>query len=277
MKYCTQFHKNFAYLDKIDELIIDYNKNNINIIDFVQTERPQEQRIILDIYKMKEKLDFRILEAAVKVHKNLAVKLGIHQLDIANELSVANISFFFEELANNWDTLISFINYGVSDVYIANEMGFDIKEISKICKRNNVNIRVFPNVAQNGSKLTRYNEDSFKSFYIRPEDTCLYECYVDVFEFFGTLDRHSVLYDIYTSQKWSGDLKDLIIGLNTSINNRSIVPAFGDKRLDCQKKCNKGNCVLCDKIFTFNKELVKNNIVFKKNEVTKDEQHQEDS
>ena len=86
------------------------------------------------------------------------------------------------------------IRYGVSDVYIVNEFAFYLPQIKKNCG-DEVKIRVFPNVSQSTDKL--HVLPTVTSFFIRPEDIPFYEEYVDVCEFFGTVDRNEVLYKIY--------------------------------------------------------------------------------
>ena len=46
--------------------------------------------------------------------------------------------------------------------------------------------------------------NTFQQFYIRPDAVQLYEEFVDVFEFFGPLDKQPVLYDIYYDEISSG-------------------------------------------------------------------------
>lgn len=259
MNYCIQYHKSFRYLDKINEIIITYKDKEITVVDFLKTI-DENIRVILDISQTKVDIDSNLqcFLAARGVHKNLAIKISLDNKDAAMDLYEHNIPFFFDTLVDNWDTVISFIKYNVSDIYIVNELGFELKDIAELCHNNKVKVRVFPNVAQTSSKIN--NIDTIKSFFIRPEDIELYEPYVDVCEFFGPLDRQSVLYDIYTDKRWHGNLEQLIIGLKTSINNKNIIPAFGEKRVNCKKKCYQNNCALCDKILLFVNQLDKANL-----------------
>lgn len=255
MKYSINFHRDFRYMEEIDEIIITYKDKNAEVLDFLKTVS-ENQRVILDTTKddniVIEK-NLEIFSAAKKIHKNIAIKMALWQRGAAADLYEENIPFFFDTFVDSWDILISFIKMNVSDVYVANELGFELKNISKVCKDANVNIRVFPNVAQTSSKID--NLDMLKAFFIRPEDIYAYEPYVDICEFFGPLDRQSVLYEIYKSEKWLGDLRELIIGLNFSIGSRTILPCFGEERVNCGKKCYYGQCIICDKIKTISNQL----------------------
>ena len=58
----------------------------------------------------------------------------------------------------------------------------------------NIQIRVFPNVAQSRSEIP-----AIKQFFIRPEDLNAYEPYVDIYEFYrvNSSINTDVLYEIY--------------------------------------------------------------------------------
>ena len=86
---------------------------------------------------------------------------------------------------------------------------------------------------------------------------------VDVCEFFGEPKHMPILLKIYKEdKKWLGALKDLIIGLHTTIDNRLInFDFFGEGRINCGKKCLKGNaCRRCDKVVELAKTLEKVNL-----------------
>lgn len=277
MKYCAKFYRDFRYMNEVDEIMITYKNQDANLIKFL-VEIPEWQRIVVDISHnedMKIEENLSIFYAAFRQHKNLTIKMSITQKDMCADLFEQNIPYFFDEFVDKWDVLISFIKLGVSDVYIVNELGFELKNVSKVCKENNVNIRVFPNVAQSGSKIN--NLDKLKTFFIRPEDIYAYEEYVDICEFFGPLDRQSVLYKIYKNERWMGNLEELIIGLNISFSNRTILPIFGEKRINCEKKCYYGQCIICEKIETVANQLKEAEIelVTKRNKDIKDEDEYE--
>jgi hypothetical protein len=99
-----------------------------------------------------------------------------------------------------------------------------------------------------------------EKFFIRPDDVELYEDYVDTLEFVGPGDRLSVLYEIYTSGKWLGDLKELIMGFKEELPfpNTGVAPYFGQQRIKCKHRCMINQCELCDEIRTV-AEMMKDN------------------
>lgn len=270
MKYAINYHKGFRYMDRIDEVMIIYKDKLSELIDFVK-DMPQERRVILDIAANPQIViedNLETIRNVMQVHKNIALKISLAQREVCVDLYEMNIPFFFCEFADSWDTLVSFIRYRVSDVYVVNELAFEMKDVSKMCKEYGVNIRVFPNVAQTSSRIN--NLDKLKSFFIRPEDVEIYEPYVDIFEFFGPDDRESVLFEVYNNGKWAGDLKDLIIGLDISLHSDTIMPLFGEERVNCGKQCYKGRCIICDKVVALAKQLEEAKIKLVKTEMRKD-------
>ena len=134
---------------------------------------------------------------------------------------------------------IFFLNFGY--IYVVEELGFDLASLQD----QGVILRVIPNIAQcyvDGKGII----PEITKFWIRPEDTEIYEEYIDVFEFYKLDDvRISTVYKVYKNRQWLGDLKDLILDLDVDINNKTISPHFGRMRTTCRKKCLYGKCNVC--------------------------------
>ena len=246
MKYCFHYNIRNRNLSKADELIFDYYEDNVNLIEKVQTIS-EKVRIIIDITNFGGKPNWDIIGASVQVHPNSAVLITKTQIDFVSALRMKNIKWFFADGCYTWDLLNECLNYGVTDVYIIDELGFDIINVSRVCKDKGVQVRVYPNVAQTSARLLTLGD--YTSFYIRPEDVKIYEEYIDIFEFFGSSNKESVLYDIYSSEEWDGPLESLILNLyrGDMVKNSLIPNIFGFYRLECKKKCNYHACRLCKK------------------------------
>lgn len=263
MKYAAHYHTSFRYMQEIDELIIKFNDRNFNIIPFVE-EKPQEQRIIVDVTGIAEEQILNYLPdfiRAAAVHSNIALRLGIHQRVAAPDLYENNIPFFFDEFIDTWDKLASIVKLQVSDVYIVSDLGFTLSEVSLYCKKNGVKVRVFPNVSQFSAPVG--NLDRITGFFIRPEDIPLYEEYVDVCELWCDLDRQSVLYEIYKKQNWIGRVDEIITNFNAEIGNKTIAPIFGEMRINCKKRCYRGQCNKCYRVVDMSKELDDKHLIIK--------------
>ncbi len=62
-----------------------------------------------------------------------------------------------------------------------------------------------------------------------------YSNFVDVIEFYDSIEQQNVLYSIYFKDKeWNGDLREIIKGLELKVNNYYILGSeFGKRRTHC--------------------------------------------
>ena len=256
MKYAVRYYKDSSALKKADEIILRYDDRHEpeDLLEHLDNYK-SIPRIILDISDYKDE-DILLLDnldtwvAAKEYYNNIAIRLDYSQRDIVPYLHKENIDYFFSNRVDTIDIINNFIYLGVSDIYICNELGFSLGKIADYIHECGVNIRVYPNVAQ--TSADKNFGAGIKTFFIRPDDTVFYEPYVDIFEFFGDTSKHAVLYDIYKSEEWLGDLNEIITDLNMSLTNVSILPDFAETRLNCDKKCGyNGRCVMCDRILDF--------------------------
>lgn len=68
-------------------------------------------------------------------------------------------------------------------------------------------------------------------------------------EFFNAVynkDSLNVLYDLYNNgERWAGPLKEIIQNFKGDTDSYYLIPYFGEKRLNCNKRCNVTNCNFC--------------------------------
>lgn len=255
MKYSMYYYRKSFYKNKIDELIIIYKEKSIHLIDFMET-RPQEQRVVLDITALENPEEcIDIFAEAAKLHPSLALKMSAYQLndDDLDKLKELNIPFFYDKYIYTWDELNSIIKKGVSDVYITNEFAFKMDKIANHCHKNQVNVRVFPNVAQSTALLGGIDE--LTKFFIRPEDVDIYEPYVDYMELFGNPSTLDFCYKIYQQKTWFGLLNQLIIGYDGDAYNREMSNMFGLYRTKCGKICSYSGCSICHRFADISKKM----------------------
>ena len=185
-----------------------------------------------------------------------------------------NIPFFFTNFARTKEMVDIMRQMGASSIYIVESLAFDLKALQYMREVYDLTYRVYPDVAQHTKDLGEY-VSSLKKFFIRPEDTEIYENYVDVFEFWRNDDRLSVIYEIYKQQQWLGDLQDIIAGLGKSIDNKTLAPHFGQMRVCCNKVCLEGKCYLCEEMEKLAERFAEANLEIvkkrKKPERTKEE------
>jgi hypothetical protein len=74
------------------------------------------------------------------------------------------IPFFFCNFVTTIDKMYGLMKYHPTDMYICEELGFNLKNIAKILHENNILLRTFPNICQTSFPET----DGLLSFFIRP-------------------------------------------------------------------------------------------------------------
>jgi len=273
-----------------DEIIIKYNEPAPldHLIWFATEKCKPEQRLVIDFdfvtillideiagrtYNEEEKQkrfenEIEKFVALKEQHSNIAIKIYLTfnkiMSDFIQSLKVNKIAFFLNDLPRTIAEVDALVKYGVSDIYIANYLGFNLTDIRRIAE--NVNIRVYPNVAQNSPICDLVDEldNSIKTFFIRPEDLEVYEDYVDIIEFYGAIDKQDVLMNIYKDGYWMGNLNELILDFKEDINCMNLMPDFGFYRLACGHRCDLGKCNYCDISKSLAAELKAKDIYIKK-------------
>lgn len=261
IKYHPQQHKDVVKL--ADELRIKYNRKDNTLLEFLEIYKEKRIIIIINTEDILEK-DL-LLFKELKEKYNIIICLDM-DLAVAERLKEYEISFFFDELISDWDMLNGILDFGVTDVYIVENLCFELDAVAAKVHSYNTKIRVFPNVAQSSWKDT----PALKKFFIRPEDIDAYEDYVDVIEFWdGDYDnqRHMALVfqRVYIeNKKWFGKLNEIIYGLDCDLDSRFVIPRFAEARIKCGKKCQKGGkCNICGAIDDLSKTLEKAEIMVK--------------
>ena len=263
MHFCVNFARNFRHFDDIDEVIL----NDITNLDKVQTFLNEgiinkRSKVILNIAgSALSSQELQGAPAIINMLKsqgwNIVVKINREDKDLFKS---NNIPFFYYMFAKNLEQVYSQAFDGVSEIYVTEELGFRLKDLQNIKELFDIKYRVIPNIAQSA------DNSIFKPmvrFWIRPEDTSLYEPLVDTFELLGGKNesRISVIYEIYKQQQWLGNLDDIILDFSSDsdvkIPNTGINPHFAEMRLNCGRRCLTGApCNICyqmaDLAVTFN-------------------------
>ena len=206
----------------------------------------------------KQDRDYEIINALKKKYPETFIVLCFpkYSKELEQSLSDQNLPHYYNDFITDWDRFNGFLHLNVTDIFIAENLAFNVKILSSAAKKHDKSLRSFCNVCESSWDET----SSIKTFFIRPEDINLYENYIDTFEFY-TDDRNAarlnVLYEVYAKdKKWFGKLNEIIVGYEGEEDSRFIIPLFGEKRLDCDKRCMKdGSCRICDRIIELGKTL----------------------
>ena len=258
MKYCCEFTGEFPKLECYDEVIVKLFANDdiTNIRQFFD-KYPKQTVIIHLVDNSKEYIDKNLLERLLNIlptsHFKYKLKLNNPYdentgvlVDYCHE---NEIPFFFDMLVDDWDILQYIIDLHPTDVYIVNQLGFELPILAPMLHSENIDVRVYPNIAQSANKYA----DPVRKFYVRPEDLDVYTPFVDVYEFLIDANENTLkqlYYIIYAEETvWEGPLNLLIAGLDVEFDNRGVYNSFGMKRLMCGKKCVKNrSCNFCENI-----------------------------
>ena len=270
MKYCLRYANSSKVLIKeADEISIIYNKNDAELPAFI--EKHPNQRITLIIQHPEDAFDnFEIkkLRAVAEKYADTQLTICLYQLckraaidnAIIEKVRQVGLPWYTGNTVTSWDALHYFLALGVSDVYITEELCFDLPIVAKLCHEKGVGVRVIPNVAQSSINET----PDLKKFFIRPEDLETYAPYIDTIEFWGELTQQDTYYKIYKSGRWYGDLKEIIFSFDTEFDSRRVLPIFGSARLGCGKRCFKGfNYSICDNVHSISKKMEAQNLIIK--------------
>lgn len=254
MKYCITYdssNANCKYLNEVDEILINYNRKDLTLLDFMLEH--QEQRIIIMITWEGDFLDNNCIEIFKHIHESYPeLNFAFCFWNIPDNEKLlkvvqdSELPFFFGNFVKDWDTLHYFKKFNPTDMYVTESLGFEIQKVAAVLAPAGIKVRCFPNVAQSAAEM----ECGLKTFFIRPEDVEKYSEYVDVLEFFGDSVHMDTYYKIYTKdKKWFGKLKEIIAGLKSDIDSRHIPEQFADSRMNCGKRCLKGSgCKLCESV-----------------------------
>lgn len=244
MKYCLRYNKDTyksKYINEADEWNIQYNPKDKTLLQFLEENQNKRINLCVDY-----NIDFRFLKELCNKFSNLYIRFDRYSDIYIENIVEQDFPFFFEERVNNWDTFLGLIECGVTDIYVVEDLCFELDKVAEIAHQENIKLRTYPNVAQSAW----IESEDLKKFFIRPEDIDIYSDYIDIIEFFGEDKKQDIYYKIYKyDKKWFGLLKELIIGFNSDLDSKYIIPRFPDKRISCRKSCLKGgNCRRCDRI-----------------------------
>ena len=261
MKYCINYNQKTERLECIneaDEWTIKYNSKDETLLEFLKLHT--DKRINLWITN-GDFVSIDFLQELSDKFDNLYFKLPLNSYLEEIENNEVHFRYFFDEYINNWDTLIGVLQKSVTDVYITEDLGFELDKVAATAAKYGAQVRVFPNVAQSEWRET----PGLKKFFIRPEDVEAYEDYVDVMEFYGDDSKVEVYYRVYAiDKKWFGRLDELIIDLNSDIDSRFTIPRFAEKRIRCGKSCLKGGrCRRCEHIQDLSHSLEESGLIVK--------------
>mgnify|MGYP007099010124 CR=1 FL=1 len=220
--------------------------------------------------EFKDEISLHDLSVINKISDNVYVRISIKDVPKVKDMREKGYKFFFDsELpAYNFSLLESFIDMGTTDIYIADDLCYDLDTVKKYLNSVGVNIRLILNKIPMTTPDRGLNE---KTVLFRPNDIDYLKQYFDAFEFdcgkpynFKKLD---VLYRVYFIQKeWLGEISEINEDYNIPLHNRTIQDDYDLYRMNCGRKCNHNRiCNKCKNMYDAANKLYDKNVVRKKN------------
>ena len=253
MRFCLTSDAPKAVLKKADEIKISYHYCNkvLNLI-----EQYPDKTIILDL-DSENSIDWNLIkEFNIMSKGNFAICLyDDAKAKIARE---NKIKFYFGFIVTTWYDLNNHVRLGASYVRLGSPLIHMLDKVNETYP--DLKIRAVPNTAITGHLP---KADGVTGDWIRPEDVEYYSNYIYIMEFehckFNP-NKEQVLYNIYSSGEWPGELSDIVPDLGYSGLNRMIPPNTLVRRAECRQQCQEPNnyCRLCYTVLDLsNKEKLK--------------------
>lgn len=257
--------------EEINDVISEFNilffksRNRLeDLIDFIQTYDTKRINI-----EFPEGVHIPILLSITKISGMIYVRLKASDIMSVQELKKNNIRFFFDASlpVYNYTNLESFINLGVSDVYISDDLCYDMEEVSKICAAKNVSIRLILNHIPATSLDKSTNP---KSPIYGPQDMDVILKYYDMFEFDCGEHYDWAMFDVlyrawFVRKYWHGQLNEINSDVLLDYHNDTIYPNFAEYKMTCGRRCSKrasNPCNKCEQTVALGKEFAGKHVRF---------------
>lgn len=252
MKYSLSSRQTAEYLEKADEICVQWRDRNI--IPDLFDKYPKANVVLKRYYSDCEN---PVNWEDIRMYNILGQGRFILGLSLMDEINLAKehgYRFFYLAPVRTFQELTELKKLGVCYVELGAPLFFQMDKV----RAHGVPVRAVANSAHHDSFFK--HTDGVNGLWIRPEDVEQYDPYVSVIEFVGNQKQEQALFRIYAEQhKWSGDINMIIQDMNYPATNRMIPPELATSRLNCGQRCiENGRCHICYRLFDLaNPELIR--------------------
>lgn len=245
-----------------DEYNIVFNQviNNLDtLFDFISRHKDTRFNI------KPENMDFNQMEAIDNLNPFIYFRVE-KDLKIIESMKKRGLKFFIDanSAPSSFSLLEEQIELGSSDIYVCNDLCYNLELVKKYCESKNVRIRLILNQIPS-TRADRGRNPRAPIF--TPECIEKLSEYVDVFE----IDSNSwakigTYYRIWFERKeWRENLQYIYPELEIEIPNESLIPNFMEFKMNCGYKCGHGSpCNKCEQFVEIARDLRSKNIEYKK-------------
>ena len=248
-------------------LVSEYNITFVNKpgnFDWLLTflEQHNDKRFNIRIDTTDYDFELEKLHYAKIVNPNIHIIVDyIEEKEILQKM---NINFYFSSAyaATSFRQLEWLVNLGTTDIYISDDLCYQLEKVKKFCDQHKVQCRLI--LDKIASQIPDANNPRLP--YFTPEIIDILDQYIDIFEFTEnqSMARLTILYKIwFENQEWREDLSLLYPELTLKIPNQSLIPNFIEYKMNCGYKCAYGSpCKRCNQFLEIAKILRNKKIEF---------------
>lgn len=255
MLIAAPYTNDTRWRDIPDEYNIKYTKTSTTtkLVDFCELF-PHKR---INVAFIDRDFDYASLEQASKIHDNVAVRIMSGQFNELEILREKKIKFFFDVDAlpcYSLSLLDAMLNWGISDIYIYDNLCYHMDTVKKKCDEKNIKTRLILNVIPSISP--ERNKD-YKAPIFCPRDLEEIKSYIDIIEFDCWTDNKydwhefNILYKTWIKTgDWTGDLREINRDLDLFFPHDSYRPGLFSRRFNCGRACTlQNNCKHCQLTF----------------------------
>lgn len=249
MKIAAPVTSNMPFdIADLDELNVRYTDRHKfeDILKLVKANK--EKRINLRMDNIIQNDELEILFA---MNNNIHIRLMPEQLYMYKDMDKIEIPYFFDMPVYSYVALKWVLDKtNATDIYIYDDLCYNLPEIKKICSENNVSIRMILNKIPSTfgpvgeletAPIFRPEDKDMLDMYI---DTAEFDCYKndDVYEW----NKFNVYYKRwFVIKEWKDELSLLEDDIKFDFPNQSVPLNFTNFKISCRHRCTINNCKKC--------------------------------
>lgn len=235
-EYNIEYHPQTQKMDKLIDFL-DYADKRVNV------------RFVSDLADDGTLVSEKDIDTMMK-YDNCYIRLDSYNCpDYFEYLIKNNYRFFYDYTmaANNWVSLSKYADNHPTDIYIVDDLVYDLPKVKEYCNNNNVRLRVILNKIQSWDF---YTKDPRVPIYA-PNNYEYLNKFYDTAEFvYDSELQLEALYKIwFIKHKWKSNLQEINNYLIFELDNRCLSPMYVESRSECGLKCIKGG--KCRKCYEF--------------------------
>lgn len=247
------FHLNYELNDKVAEfnVLFDCKVNRINrMLEFCEQYKDRFINIQFRNFEME------IVSSICALKPNVKVRLTADQIKYAEKLKESNIPFFFDKdvAAYNITSLAFLMGQGVTDVYLADDLWYDLDHIKDYCTKHDIQIRLVLNIIP---ATTPDRGTNCKSPIFSPKDIDVLNSYVDMYEFdLGEKPNWGLCNVLFRNWfergYWNGQLNDINEDVKIDWPCSSVMPELMYYKINCGRACEErisNSCRKCQQFY----------------------------